>query len=58
MSRMFCYSQTQCSDNPKGTYTCTAHMNEGRAPDCNLKESDIYVATFRDGNGKNIIGFR
>jgi len=52
MARKFCDSQTQCSDKPKGTYTCTAHLNENRAPDCNLRESDIYFTHYKDGEEK------
>jgi len=58
MGKRFCCSQIQCSDKPKGIYSCMAHLNESRVPDCSFAESDICLESYEDSNRKKHYEFK
>jgi len=41
MSQQYCYWQCKCSDDTKDSWTCQAHLAEGRAFKCSYSSNNI-----------------
>jgi len=41
MTEQWCDCQVKCVEDTEDTWTCTAHLAEGRAMECHFAPSDI-----------------